>query len=251
MTINQAAGQADPTNGVAGQLHRGVQRAGHRVRRHRHHLHRHRRRAPPPPSPAGTHLQRRRHRHDRAAAPSIATIAAGRAADAAGNTNTASTSTDNTVTYDITAPDISRPFSSSTRTPNGKVDRIVASFSETPATAYSAGTTPWTLTGAPTGTSIASVSVSAAQATLTLNESTGFDTAAAGMQLALATDPNGIRDTAGNQSSFAATNVSDKAGPVPVSVTDTDGTTDGLMQAGDTLTITFSESHPLRRAFHH
>ena len=35
----------------------------------------------------------------------IATVAAGGATDAAGNANTASTTTDNTVTYDTTAPD--------------------------------------------------------------------------------------------------------------------------------------------------
>ena len=36
----------------------------------------------------------------------IATVPAGGATDAAGNTNTASTTTDNTVTYDATAPDV-------------------------------------------------------------------------------------------------------------------------------------------------
>ena len=36
----------------------------------------------------------------------IATIAAGVASDAAGNANTASTSADNTVTYDATAPTV-------------------------------------------------------------------------------------------------------------------------------------------------
>ena len=125
---------------------------------------------------------------------------------------------------------------------NGKIDRIVATFDQTLA-AYSAGTAPWTLTVAPSGTSIASVSVAGAVATLTLNEGV-VDTAATGMKLALASNVNGIRNASGSLSSFAATAVADKAGPVPTNVTSTNvaAGTAGKMEAGDTMTITFSEA---------
>ena len=52
-------------------------------------------------SPAADHLQCGGQRHDHAGTV-IASIAAGVAHDAAGNVNTASTSTDNTVTFDNT-----------------------------------------------------------------------------------------------------------------------------------------------------
>ena len=89
------------------QLHGGVQRGGHRVRatgdvtiagtvrryedRHGHGLgHDVQRRASPGMTSSGT---------------VVATIGAGVATDAAGNANTASTSTDNTVTWDNVAAD--------------------------------------------------------------------------------------------------------------------------------------------------
>ena len=43
-------------------------------------------------------------------------------------------------------------------------------------------------------------------------------------------------------SSFVAQAPGDKAGPVPVGLTDTNGATDGLFEAADTMTLTFSES---------
>jgi hypothetical protein len=51
-----------------------------------------------------------------------------------------------------------------------------------------------------------------------------------------------VRDSAGNQASFAATAPADKAGPVPVSAVDTNGATDGKMETGDTFVATFSEA---------
>ena len=101
MTINQAAGQADPTNASPINFTVGVQRAGDRLRR----------RDVTISGTAGgtktatvtgsgTHLQRGGQRHDRRRH-GHRPIAAGAATDAAGNTNTASTSTDNTVTCDV------------------------------------------------------------------------------------------------------------------------------------------------------
>jgi hypothetical protein len=145
-----------------------------------------------------------------------------------------------TRTVDTTAPALSslEMFDSNS---NGKIDRVVATFNETLA-GYTAGTAPWTLTGQPSGVSLASVSVAGAQATLTLNEGSAFDTQASGFKIALAASAAGIRDAAGNQSSFAATAVADKALPVPVSLTLTNN--NGNAGSGDTASIIFSE--PLR-----
>ena len=94
-----------PDQRFADQLHRGLQRTGDRTSRPGRDAERHGR---------GNHgdrdrqrhdLQRGRQRHDRHGTV-IASIAAGVAQDAAGNANTASTSTDNTVTYDVTAPTV-------------------------------------------------------------------------------------------------------------------------------------------------
>ena len=124
---------------------------------------------------------------------------------------------------------------------DGKVDRVTATFDSTLAT-YSAGTAPWTLANVPSLGTLASVSVAGAVATLNITEGgQPADTAVGGFTVALATSATGIRDTAGNQASFAATGPDDAAGPVPVSLTDTNGTTDGRMEAGNTLAVTFSE----------
>ncbi len=125
---------------------------------------------------------------------------------------------------------------------NGKVDRVLATFSESLA-AYSAGTAPWTLASVPSGGSLSSVSVAAAVATLTIAEGAGApDTAVGSFTVALSTSATGIRDAAGNLSSFAATSPADGARPVPIAVGSTNnGVTAGLMEAGDILQVTFSE----------
>jgi hypothetical protein len=61
--------------------------------------------------------------------------------------------------------------------------------------------------------------------------------------VALAANANGIRDLAGNQSSFSSTAVVDKAGPVAADVQAVNGTgTAGRIDSGDVVTYTFSES---------
>jgi hypothetical protein len=124
---------------------------------------------------------------------------------------------------------------------NGKVDHVAITFSET-LSAYSAGTAPWTLANVPSGGTLSSVSVTGATATLTLAEGAGpIDTSRGSMTVALASNASGIRDAASNLSSFAATAVTDGAVPIVTSITDTDGATDGKIEPGDTLAITFSE----------
>jgi hypothetical protein len=61
------------------------------------------------------------------------------------------------------------------------------------------------------------------------------------MKVALSASASGIRDAAGNQSSFAATTVADKAPPVPVGVVLANGGTLGRADSGDKVTITYSE----------
>lgn len=166
-------------------------------------------------------------------------IASGRAQDVAGNQNVASTSTDNTVTYQA-APTLTSLQMLDVNA-NGKVDRVVATFDET--LANSAATAPWTLANVPSGGTLASVSTSGSAATLVLNEGAGAaDTAVGSFTVALAATATGIRDTSGTQSSFAATAPSDGAGPVLMTVSAGAGSTAGLMEPGDTIVMTFSEA---------
>ena len=123
---------------------------------------------------------------------------------------------------------------------NGKIDQVVATFSETLTTPYTAGTTPWTLTNVPSNGTLASVAVSGASATLTLNEGTGAATTALGtFKVALAANSGGIRDSVGNQASFAATAPTDKAAPArtAMDLRDIDG--NGRI---DRVVLTFSET---------
>ena len=128
-----------------------------------------------------------------------------------------STTQSGSVTIDNTAPTLStlQMFDVDA---DGKVDQVKATFSETLET-YSAPTTVWTLANAPGGASntLASVAVATPVATLTLNEG-NVNTASGTFTIALAANASGIRDLAGNQSSFAATSVADKAAPVPTNV---------------------------------
>ncbi len=124
---------------------------------------------------------------------------------------------------------------------NGRVDHVAAVFSET--LVSTTLTTQWALANTPSAGSLASVATATTTATLTLTEGAGSqDTSVGSFTLALTASATGIRDAAGNQSSFSATAPLDGAKPVPVSIaTSVPGTTAGLMQVGDALAITFSE----------
>ncbi len=153
-----------------------------------------------------------------------------------------SSSTSITYTKDTVAPTLATLLMQDANT-NGRVDRALAGFSEALA-AYSAGSGPWTLAGVPSGGSLGSVAVAGSSATLTISEGAGpLDTAVGSFTIALASSPAGVRDPAGNQAAFAATTPTDGAKPVPVSVTSANnGATAGLIEAGDTFTVTFSET---------
>jgi len=85
------------------------------------------------------------------------------------------------------------------------------------------------------------VSVASTVATLTLNEGT-VNTASGSFTVALATNASGIRDFAGNQASFSATSVADKAAPVPTNVVLANNGVAGQANNGDTITLTYSEA---------
>lgn len=126
---------------------------------------------------------------------------------------------------------------------NGKVDRVVATFSES--IQSSSATGPWTLTNVPSSGSLASVSTSGNVATLVLTENAtaGVQTVVGDFKVALAAHPDGIRDAAGNQASFTTQAPADGVGPVVVALTNQPGAQsgNGLAEAGDTVDITFSE----------
>ena len=125
---------------------------------------------------------------------------------------------------------------------NGKVDRVTAKFSETMST-YTAGITPWTLTGIPSSGSLASVSLSSSTLTLTLTEGAGAaDTTVASMTVAMAASATGARDAAGNLGSFTTRTPIDGAKPQVLTIADTSGSLDGLAQPGDSLVLTFTEA---------
>ncbi len=126
---------------------------------------------------------------------------------------------------------------------NGKVDRIVATFDATLAACTAPCTAGWTLVGVPSGGTLASVAVSGTTATLTITEGAGApDTAVGSLTVALSAS-SGITGTTGSHSSFAATAPADQAKPVPVTIASANktGGTARQAEAGDTVTVTFSE----------
>ena len=124
---------------------------------------------------------------------------------------------------------------------NGRVNRVTITWSESLA-ATTTNRTIWTLANVPSGGTLSSVSASGTTGTLTITEGAGaLDTGVGAFTIALAPAANGPRDAAGNRSTFAARAPTDGARPLPVSVSDTNGATDGRVQPGDTLSVLFSE----------
>ncbi|HEY0521386.1 MAG TPA: hypothetical protein VGC84_17985, partial [Ilumatobacteraceae bacterium] len=122
---------------------------------------------------------------------------------------------------------------------NGKVDQVVVTFSE-PLASYTAGTTPWTLTSAPSGATLSSVAVSGSSATVTLAEGAGAASTALGsFKVTLASNATGVRDAAANLSSFVATAPTDGAKPVLLTLSMNDSSGNGKV---DQVTAVFSET---------
>jgi hypothetical protein len=164
------------------------------------------------------------------------------AADATGVRDAA----DNRTTFAAVAPaDAAKPVRVSDAafddTVNGKFDRVAVTFSETLA-ASTAGPTGWTFVSKPSGMALNTVSVSGAVATLALGESTAATTAVGAWTVSLATNVNGIRDAAGNLSSYAAVSPADQAAPA---LTATPQLLDGTPVNGKVDRVTIVLSEPL------
>ena len=124
---------------------------------------------------------------------------------------------------------------------DGRVDQVRATFSN-PVTCTAPCTAPWSLTSTPSGGSLAQVTVSGQDVVLRITEGTGaHSTAVGGFRVALSDVPGGVTGANGQRASFAATAPLDRAGPVPIDITSTNGTVADVMEAGDTFTVTFSE----------
>jgi hypothetical protein len=129
---------------------------------------------------------------------------------------------------------------------DGKVDQVKVTFTETLATPYTAPASVWVPANAPggPGNTVASAAVSGMVATITFNEGV-VNTAAGTFTIALTANAGGVRDLAGNQSSFAAAAVADKAQPIPANTVMNNagggGTAVGRADSGDTVVVTYSE----------
>lgn len=119
---------------------------------------------------------------------------------------------------------------------DGRVDQVVATFDQ-PLPSSCATSSMWALTNTPSGGTLAGVAVSGMQATLTINEGSGPpDTAVGSFRVTFS--PTGTCVAEGFNEL-----PTDKAGPVPVSISSTNGgSLSGKMEAGDELSITFSEA---------
>jgi hypothetical protein len=120
---------------------------------------------------------------------------------------------------------------------NGKVDQVTMSFSE-PLAAYTAGTLPWTLTNVPSGGTLASVGVASPNVTLTITEGPGGgNTAVGAFTVTLAASSTGIRDAAGNLTSFGVVPI-DGARPIRLTTEMFDDNRNGKV---DRVLVGFSE----------
>ena len=151
-----------------------------------------------------------------------------------------------TVPSDATPPAlVSLQMFDTGTTPNGKVDQVVATFSE-PLQLVTDAPGGWTLSSTPSGGLLSDVDVVAGTSTATLSISEGpnaADTSVGSFKLTLDFATSTIKDAAGNKASFAATAPVDKARPVPTSivVSNKSGGNDGKPEVDDFATIVFSE----------
>ncbi len=122
---------------------------------------------------------------------------------------------------------------------DGKIDRVLVVFSE-PLAAYSAPTNTFSLSAAPSGATLNTVSVVGSRATLTLNQGTGTATTAVGtFKVTLTSHPDGISDAAANLASYAAIAPIDRAAPALVTLNLLDNNGNGKV---DRVTAVFSET---------
>ncbi len=162
----------------------------------------------------------------------IATIAAAKATDAAGNNNTASSGGDNTVTYDVTAPTVSIIQAAAQADPTSTSPiNFTATFSET-VTGFATGDV--TLSGT-AGATTATVTGSGTTYNVAVSGMTGSGTVIATIAAAKATDAAGNNNTASSGGDNTVT-YNKPAGGVPtVSAVSPNS---GLKAGGLSVTIT-------------
>ena len=120
---------------------------------------------------------------------------------------------------------------------NGRIDQVTMTFSEALA-AYAAPNTVWVLANVPSAGSLASVAVATPSVTLTITEGAGaVDTSVGSFTVSLAASAVGIRDAAGNLTSFALAPI-DGATPLKQTQDMFDDNADGKI---DRVLVTFSE----------
>jgi len=122
---------------------------------------------------------------------------------------------------------------------DGKIDRVLVKFSETLAP-FTAPITVFSLSSAPSAATLNTVTVSSNQATLALNQgANAASTAVGSFKISLTSNTLGIRDAAGNLSSYASTAPADRAAPALVTLSLLDNNGNGKV---DSVTAVFSET---------
>jgi predicted heme/steroid binding protein len=147
----------------------------------------------------------------------IASVAAGVATDTAGNANAVSTSTDNSVTYDQTAPTFDLV------SPQGGSTSVIVTFSE-PVACSSVSLTDFTVTVTAITRAVTAVNCTApSDSTVELVLAT--PNLAAGNVVSVTVAANGVTDPAGNSTGGTATTSSNTVPAITVSATPADDTT--------------------------
>jgi hypothetical protein len=156
----------------------------------------------------------------------------------------ASTTTTTTGGGDTTKPVATGAEFFDVNTVDGKIDRVVVTYDEALDT-FTGVQSDWTLNASrPTGMAASPTSVSVSGGTVILDWTTGLSTnaatAAAGLTVSLS-NPNAVRDLAGNAAVASTTPVIDKAAPYATTLQyfDTGSTGDGRV---DRIQVTFSEA---------
>ena len=123
---------------------------------------------------------------------------------------------------------------------DGKVDQVTVTFNNSLQACANPCTSGWTLSNAPGGATLSSVTVAGSTATLNL-AGAGVDTSNGTFTVQLDSSGDLLDSTGRHATVPAGTIVVDKAAPVLMTATTTPGSTTNRMQQNDTLDLTFSE----------
>lgn len=136
-------------------------------------------------------------------------------------------------------PSIAEPIVARDVNVNGKADRLMLSFTEN----LTSATAPnWTFANPLSGATASTVALAGKVATLSLTEGVGAaNTATTGFTVALDANGTGLKDAAGNEVTFGPKSAKDEMKPVLSGLTASGGIA-GKVEAGDTMSISFSEA---------